>query len=312
MSIALEFIYDPELVVPSASAKDDVEFWTRLLSWSSDDRPKLGERSLEGLVDLLATPPQTTTITPQELHEILGRLAGRILPPQGSGQIGHADCITGWLPYYSPKYGDQANPDRLASCLAQVPFGTPAIIASDPDCWPDVLPSACSLCQAPRLYVYSLDDRGAESALRAEFLSDSARTLVDLRDFAQVLFPAVRFAPSAWDRVSTLQGDTHTLTSKLVKHLGVLNDHAAEVWASTPQTDERIQALGSYGVDASPESRKTRASKRYMSLRDFVIDGTSRRCEWHTKLDPYRNRVHFAVIDGIPYVGTIEKHLATA
>lgn len=54
-------------------------------------------------------------------------------------------------------------------------------------------------------------------------------------------------------------------------------------------------AMGSLGVDVSPESPKTRTSEKLMSKRDVDYDGKVFRCEWHAKVERHRNRVHFAL-----------------
>lgn len=313
MPVAVEFLFDPEIVVPSPVAKDDLGFWERLRAWTADDRPKLGQRCLEGLSDLMASPPSTRTISPRELHAIIGRLASRVLAPLPVGSVvGHDDCVQAWLHRYAPMLGDSENPERLASDLKQVAFGTPVVIASEPECWIGVNPSVCSACQTPRLYLYTTPRNGAASALRAEFLVQRPLTPDAVRNEASLLFPDLHFATSAWDRLGTLQGDPVDLARKLVEHLGVLDDYAVEIWAASGQSDARQQALRSFGVEASLESPATRASGRLMRLRDFAFGSRSLRCEWHTKLEPHRNRIHFTVAEGAVFIGTIEHHLATA
>ena len=68
------------------------------------------------------------------------------------------------------------------------------------------------------------------------------------------------------------------------------------------------------GIQISIEGN-TRGSGRLMRLRDVEFRGQVYRCEWHSKLEPNRNRIHFQVIDGIAetkiLIGIFHEHLAT-
>ena len=52
-----------------------------------------------------------------------------------------------------------------------------------------------------------------------------------------------------------------------------------------------------------------------MRLRDVEYGGEVYRCEWHSKLEPHRNRIHFHVIGGKGepevLIGIFHEHLAT-
>ncbi len=52
-----------------------------------------------------------------------------------------------------------------------------------------------------------------------------------------------------------------------------------------------------------------------MRLRDVEFNGQVYHCEWHSKIEPHRNRIHFCVIDGIAearvLIGIFHEHLAT-
>jgi len=305
------FLFDPEIIVPSAEAKDDFEFWIRLLAWSRDYRPRLGRRSLEGLLGLLKYPPPTRIITPAELHNIVGRLAARVHEPYAE-DAGHDLCLHSWIRTYTPVLGDLKNPERLLEDLQMNPVGSRLVIAIDQRGWNIAPFVSCVSCRVMRVYQYTLDGHGAEVALRAEFLDQGPMGLDEVADQARTLFPNIVFSETAWNRIGTLRGDPQALVGALVHHLGVLSDHAVDIWTRRSQNDQRSSELGAHLVDASIEGGKTRGTVKFMRLRDFSFQGVVRRCEWHTKIEPNRNRIHFAVDQGKVFVGTIEEHLPTA
>jgi hypothetical protein len=75
---------------------------------------------------------------------------------------------------------------------------------------------------------------------------------------------------------------------------------------------EVVQELGSHGCEISRESEKTRRSKALMRHRDVEYCGRILRCEWHSKLRPDKNRIHFAKLDDqAVFIGIFVKHLPT-
>ena len=68
------------------------------------------------------------------------------------------------------------------------------------------------------------------------------------------------------------------------------------------------------GLDLSIEGG-TRQSERLMALRDVTFGNRHYRCEWHSKLEPHRNRIHFHpgddATDGCVLIGIFTEHLRT-
>lgn len=121
-----------------------------------------------------------------------------------------------------------------------------------------------------------------EKVPEAEFLTLTSRA-----------FPSIDFcAGLTFRRFETTQG----LMADVIRHLAVLNDHFMAVAAECKWEPEKIQArlrpLGIAGV--SRESTNTRHNDRLMHLRDVLHQGREIRCEWHTKIELHRNRIHFA------------------
>lgn len=127
---------------------------------------------------------------------------------------------------------------------------------------------------------------------------------------AGLAFPRLVFASDISFR--KFQGPYRTLRPKVVDHLGRINDSFPEVYAAENGMPNEISSR--IGIDVSFEGN-TRSSERLMRLRDVVFRGQVYRCEWHSKIEPNRNRIHFRVIDGIAgtevLIGIFHEHLRT-
>ena len=127
---------------------------------------------------------------------------------------------------------------------------------------------------------------------------------------ARLAFPRLAFAADISFR--KFQGAYRTLRPKVVDHLGRINDKFPEVYAAENGMPNEISSR--LGIDVSIEGN-TRSSERLMRLRDVEYRGQVYRCEWHSKLEPHRNRIHFCVIDGVAetdvLIGIFHEHLTT-
>ena len=132
----------------------------------------------------------------------------------------------------------------------------------------------------------------------------------DFFERARLAFPRLVFAEDISFR--KFQGAYRTLRPNVVDHLGRINDRFPEVYAAENGMPNEVSSR--LGIQISIEGN-TRSSERLMRLRDVEFGGKVYRCEWHSKLEPYRNRIHFHVIDGIAetkiLIGIFHEHLAT-
>lgn len=80
---------------------------------------------------------------------------------------------------------------------------------------------------------------------------------------------------------------------KIIKHFSYLNDFAMADFEKFPQPHDIIQRAGAYGVEISPESPSTHKNRKAMTEREITIDGEPLCCEWHTKFEPRKGRIHF-------------------
>jgi len=122
------------------------------------------------------------------------------------------------------------------------------------------------------------------------------RTLYTLEDIAE--FEFFNLAPFAFPNLvfveglsfRRFQGGYVRVRQQVVDHLAVLNDDFRHLFESEHGNSAGISAR--LGIDVSIEG-STRSSEALMSYRDVGDSGRTYRCEWHSKLEPHQNRVHF-------------------
>ena len=124
-------------------------------------------------------------------------------------------------------------------------------------------------------------------------------------------FPNLRFA----DGVSfkRFEGAYRDLREPVVDHLAKINDHFPTAYARGNGRADLVTAA--VGIDITMESPNTRRSETLMRHRDAVLDNRIYRCEWHSKIEAHRNRVHIHPGDddseGCVVIGIFVAHLPT-
>ena len=128
-------------------------------------------------------------------------------------------------------------------------------------------------------------------------------------DLASKAFPDLCFTSSL--TFAKFEGG-YALRDIVVEHLSALNDIFSEFYISENGNSAQISMR--IGIDVSIEG-ETRSSERLMAMRDVVFEGRTYRCEWHSKIEPHRNRIHFYPGDTSTYgqilVGIFIDHLPT-
>ena len=129
-------------------------------------------------------------------------------------------------------------------------------------------------------------------------------------------FPSLIFHPDLTFR--RFEGSYQGLRELVIRHLGELNDHFLEEYRSTSaagRVSDIESYFGSRGVGGvSRESVRTRGNVGAMRMREVEFNGRRVMCEWHTKLRPEINRIHFAFGDEFDdkiLVGIFVDHLPT-
>jgi hypothetical protein len=141
-------------------------------------------------------------------------------------------------------------------------------------------------------------------------------------------FPQIAFVPGLASQFTRFQTPYREVRRDVTLHLRVLHDNFQRVFEEQDhKPHETSKVLSSLGVDASPESPGTRANKKAMKEREVDIDHvtvglrkldlrTVVRCEWHTKIRPTTDRIHFhpgakGLAEGRLIVGIFVHHLST-
>jgi hypothetical protein len=127
-------------------------------------------------------------------------------------------------------------------------------------------------------------------------------------------FPDLIFNPDLSFR--RFEGTYQELIPEVIKHLSVLNDDFLSAYHAgngiPHNVEATLAAVGCHGI--SPESPNTHRNERVMRQRDVSYEGRTIRCEWHTKIEPHRNRIHFAFGDAFErnlFIGIFVDHLDT-
>ena len=131
----------------------------------------------------------------------------------------------------------------------------------------------------------------------------------DFFDVATRAFPVLYFAPTL--NFGSFAGG-YAVRDAVVAHLCILNDDWQAAYVAEKGNSARISAR--IGIDVSIEGTTTRSSEKKMKLRDVEFRGETYRCEWHSKLEWNKNRIHFYPADpriDRPLIGIFCDHLAT-
>ncbi|MGW4634527.1 hypothetical protein [Nocardia sp. NPDC004415] len=134
--------------------------------------------------------------------------------------------------------------------------------------------------------------------------------LDELTDYAHLPFPNTVFAAGIWSQISRFDGAAIEIRRALIANLGGLDDHATRIWAAESEPIQRIKQMRiTADVNCSPESPQTHRNAKAMRQRLVDFAGEQISCEWHAKLEPQRNRIHFAVRGDQLLVGLFVDHL---
>jgi hypothetical protein len=131
---------------------------------------------------------------------------------------------------------------------------------------------------------------------------------------AEVAFPSLVFHTDL--SFGRFDGSYLNLRDRVVTILTGLSDHFSEAYRQCDGLPHQVQAvMGSHHVELSPESSNTRGSARLMRLREVKYQDQTVCCEWHAKLEPNRNRIHFSApsdqLGGRVLIGIFIEHLQT-
>lgn len=129
-------------------------------------------------------------------------------------------------------------------------------------------------------------------------------------------FPTLGWADGVWRGLGDFSKPYRDLRGVLVVHLGVLDDHGAELFATWQSTDagQIGKYLDAHGAEASDENGRAKQNKAAEKDRTRRYGGRDRVFWWHTKIRPYVDRIHFLHVPHDPpphghiVVGIFKKH----
>ncbi|MDX2340766.1 hypothetical protein NJC10_03610 [Micrococcus sp. M4NT] len=305
-------LIDPEIVIPRVGAEKCNIFWARMMLYSTG-KAAVGPATQHRLNKLLSNP--NLFEHPQLAHDILTEIYRwiSVSSPLKIDMSTVAGQDQGRVHGHHPHYGAEDSAELLGQDLHYTAGPVIKLIHADPLSW--------SVRQIPSNGVGLVFDEspcatGDFSRVSVARALVSAGSKIDIHALSQIsseLFPRIVFHGSCWSRVTDITVTWEQLLPKLIRHLSVLNDFGVEIFNNYSVASDRSARLGSLGVEASAESPNTRKNRKAWAQRlfNFPNDGGDQRCEWHTKIEPTRGRVHFKVLDDKVLVGAIVEHLDT-
>ena len=130
-------------------------------------------------------------------------------------------------------------------------------------------------------------------------------------------FPRFRFALELSSQLRRFRQNYDNIRDIVVEHLSAVNDEFSDLLIEGAQLSEACDRVkSSWGVVISPESPNTHRNASAMREREVEYMGERIVCEFHTKLTPTHDRIHFSPTvrieaDGRKYivVGPFAEHL---
>lgn len=151
-----------------------------------------------------------------------------------------------------------------------------------------------------------------------------------LQLYASHAYPNLYFVDNVIDNAANLAGGYFALRDRMKKVLAALDDWGSWVFTCPPPaitpsegplsdpdvypTNQLIQRrLAGLSLDAAPERPNVRSKRVCRQAREIELGGQTLYCEWHVKLEPHQNRIHFhapvSVSANKVVIGMIDEHL---
>jgi len=176
----------------------------------------------------------------------------------------------------------------------------------------------------------SLPVRRGEVIHQLHFVSEDAsltgflRSVPEIEDLDAVryvthaarIFTGIHFVEGLVAQCGHFSRPFRDLRPTVTAHLVALNDHFQDILHRALGEPRQIMAelKARCGIDASPENSNTKSNPAAWRTRKIVVDGREVWCDWHTKLHPQRDRIHFYpgradLVSGRLIVGIFHQHL---
>jgi hypothetical protein len=136
-------------------------------------------------------------------------------------------------------------------------------------------------------------------------------------ELAPLAFPDLCFAEGLAAQCGRFSRRFDDVRATLTQHLAALNDEFQAIMRAHHGLPSEVQTAfrAKTGVDSSPESPNTKADAKAWGERRIAFGGKETWCEWHTKLEPHRDRIYFhpgnsSTAGGRLIVGIFHLHLS--
>lgn len=132
-------------------------------------------------------------------------------------------------------------------------------------------------------------------------------------------FERLRFALNPSSQIGRFRQRYQNIREEIIKHLSAINDEFVSMLIAGRKLSDICNSVGAKcGVEISPESPNTHRNKSAMKEREVDFEGKTVVCEFHSKLTPTHDRIHFSPVlretqDKRTYVvvGPFAEHLTT-
>ncbi len=262
---------------------------------------------------------QVESTSGRQLHEVLmDQSLDRDLRLLLLGRVDKLQCWDDVLEAYPPlsAYWAGGQVDMAPSvglCLLTADGGHHmAALATNQAAWRGRV-DVCNSASGPGSPVFFLIDPPDAKAWWRALVEMEDFSAAELEEVAPLAFPTLDFViETTWRQLRQFEGAYRDIRGQLIRHLSGLDDHAVGVWSSNVEPTRIVADMASRcGINCSPDSPQTHKNKKAMAERTVTLGESVIACEWHTKLEPHRNRIHFSVDSGRVVVGIFTDHLTT-
>jgi len=170
-------------------------------------------------------------------------------------------------------------------------------------------PCVVTVGETQRLVHFVTDEATHRGFFRAEI--EAKKLEAALESLAAHAFPDTYFVDGLWRGLRDFKGGYTRVRDDLLEFLGLFDDHATWIFSDatgrlsaaetvSSETNKRsigdkllMERFGALGLNVSPETREVYETMRSRTAREIDVRERTLYCEWHYKIEPYTNRVHF-------------------
>lgn len=287
---AIQYLVDPELIVPSEEYEADEDFWERMCR-VPEFRPyvTIGAYSrsafdffIDERLDAVYEEVDAFLAEPDvwNLYSLMSQL------PNSEEANGDRNAILDET-IYRPKYGSLDNRYAMQCDLCD---SKTQLILTDAGVWNiDELAAHENL---RGIIIARIDADRRECVRSAIRMSPSYAAL---QEYAHIAFPKLVFCDETWSTTRKLVGEEWENARIMADYFAVLNDSALTVWSDYDNNHARISRMSGLGLDCSPENGETDNNNKRVAERRFWLGDECFEMNWHAKLYRNRNRIYFVV-----------------